>query len=62
MPNGKPAGVPCIHLTEDYLCGLFNDPRRPSVCKGFQAEPDICGKNRNEALEILTSLESGTPI
>lgn len=60
MPDGKPAGVPCIHLTNDYLCDLFNDPQRPLVCGGFQAEPEICGNNREEALHILTALESAT--
>jgi hypothetical protein len=59
MPDGKPAGVPCIHLTEDYLCNIFNDPRRPAVCNGFQAEPLVCGKNRKEALDILSRLEEG---
>jgi len=62
MPDGKPAGVPCIHLTEDLLCDLFNDPRRPVVCKGFQAEPEICGNNRKEALSILSTLENETRI
>lgn len=60
MPDGKPAGVPCIHLTDDYLCDLFNDPQRPLVCSGFQAEPEICGNNREEALHILTTLEKST--
>jgi len=58
MPNGKPAGVPCIHLTEDYLCDLFNSPERPEVCRGFAAEPTICGNNREEALQNLRWLES----
>jgi hypothetical protein len=57
MPDGKPAGDPCVHLTDDNLCGIFNDPQRPEVCAGFQAEPLICGENREEALHILTQLE-----
>ena len=60
MPDGKPAGVRCIHLTEDNLCALFNDPRRPEVCKNFQAEALVCGENREEALSILNHLENGT--
>jgi len=57
MPHGKPAGVRCIHLTDDYRCAIFNDPSRPKVCDDFKAEELICGKDREEALEILRSLE-----
>lgn len=60
MPNGKKAGERCIHLTQDYLCGIFNDPRRPKVCADFQADPDCCGENRAQALELLTLLEIST--
>jgi uncharacterized protein len=59
MPNGKPAGVVCIHLTEDFRCGIFNSPQRPEVCGKFQAEPLVCGQNREEALKILSGLEQG---
>lgn len=58
MPEGKPAGVPCIHLTADFKCGIFNHPDRPKVCADFQADPDVCGKSRDEALDILEGLES----
>ncbi|MFW5820145.1 MAG: YkgJ family cysteine cluster protein [Bacteroidota bacterium] len=57
MPAGKPAGVKCIHLTDDYRCAIFNHPDRPKVCAGFQAEELVCGKNREDALRILNSLE-----
>lgn len=57
MPMGKPAGARCIHLTEDYRCGLFNDPSRPEVCNAFQADPLFCGQNREEAISILSCLE-----
>ena len=57
MPAGKPAGVKCIHLTEDYRCAIFDHPDRPKVCDDFQAEELVCGKNREEALNILNSLE-----
>ncbi|MCF8334453.1 MAG: YkgJ family cysteine cluster protein [Bacteroidales bacterium] len=58
MPNGKPAGMPCVHLTEDYKCGLFNHPDRPEVCNNFQADREVCGYSREEALKLLTELES----
>ena len=58
MPDGKPAGVRCIHLREDLSCGIYE--QRPLVCKKFQAEEPVCGKTREEALDILSRLESGT--
>lgn len=57
MPNGKPGGVTCIHLTPDMKCGIFNDPGRPKVCAGFKAERLVCGNSRSEAARILSSLE-----
>jgi hypothetical protein len=56
MEGGKPSGVKCIHLLDDYRCALYNDPSRPAVCSDFKAEPDFCGQNREEALKILYSL------
>jgi len=56
MPEGKPAGVRCFHLTPDYRCALWGKPERPDVCNAFRAEPDFCGSDRNEAMSILTSL------
>jgi len=60
MPDGKPAGVRCIHLLDDYKCALWGNPLRPKVCLDFKAEEDFCGKDREEALKILRSLESPT--
>ncbi|SMO76833.1 hypothetical protein SAMN06265379_10747 [Saccharicrinis carchari] len=57
MPYGKPAGVPCAHLTAEFKCELFGKEERPAVCAGFKAEPDFCGNNRAEAIHILTQLE-----
>ncbi len=31
MPHGKSAGVRCIHLTIEGLCGLFGKPERPKI-------------------------------
>lgn len=58
MPNGKPEGIPCVHLTDDYKCRLFNHPDRPEVCKNFQADRAVCGYSREEALKLLTELET----
>jgi Fe-S-cluster containining protein len=56
MPGGKPAGVRCLHLLDDYRCALYYSPERPVVCGDFKAEPDFCGKSREEALQILYNL------
>lgn len=59
MPNGKPAGTRCIHLTDEYTCGIYVHPDRPEVCDLFKADPEVCGKNRDEALILLRNLENG---
>jgi hypothetical protein len=56
MPDGKPAGIRCIHLLEDYSCAIYDDPSKPKVCSDFKAEPDFCGSDREDALRILFSL------
>jgi len=61
MPDGKPAGLPCIHLSSDYRCLIFDDPGRPKVCDQFKAEPEVCGTSREEALILLSSLEQDLP-
>jgi Fe-S-cluster containining protein len=61
MPRGKPGGVPCIHLSSDYRCKIFDDPERPKVCDQFKAEPEVCGTTREEALMLLGKLEQGLP-
>tara|TARA_E500000178_G_scaffold178755_1_gene177378 strand:- start:297 stop:482 length:186 start_codon:yes stop_codon:yes gene_type:complete len=57
MPHGKPAGVPCIHLTSDMACQLFASPDRPSFCAGFKAEASVCGTSRDEALSLIKVIE-----
>lgn len=57
MPNGKPAGMSCVHLSESYACNIFESPERPLVCAGFMAEKDICGDRREQALIIISDLE-----
>jgi Fe-S-cluster containining protein len=57
MPNGKPAGTKCIHLTSDGLCALFGKSERPPVCLGFKAEKAICGDTREEAFKNIAQLE-----
>ena len=61
MPEGKPAGVRCIHLDDKGLCSLFNNPDRPEICGQFKAEKAICGSNREEAIYNISKLEGLNP-
>lgn len=56
MAGGKPAGVRCIHLQDDFRCAIYSDPAKPKVCSDFIAEPEFCGKDQAEAMRILYSL------
>jgi len=49
MPNGKPAMVPCPHLSDEKLCNLFNTSERPAVCLGFKPEKWMCGNSEEDA-------------
>jgi Fe-S-cluster containining protein len=60
MPNGKPAGVRCMQLTQDNDCAIFGDPRRPAVCASLKPEPAMCGSDRVHALAWLAQLETTT--
>ncbi len=57
MPNGKPAGVPCVQLDESQRCKLFGKPERPSFCGGLQPAADMCGETREAAIHWLGNLE-----
>lgn len=58
MPKGKAKGVVCPHLSEEKLCEIFDSPDRPMVCDGFKAEIDFCGTCFEEAMHILSTLET----
>ena len=60
MPQGKPAGVPCVQLDEDYRCRIFADPARPAVCAGLAPASDMCGHDHQHALQWLSTLENAT--
>jgi uncharacterized protein len=61
MPEGKPAGIRCIHLTEDLKCDIFLSPSRPKVCAGFKADSIVCGQNSDEAMSNLKWMEGMAP-
>jgi len=60
MPNGKPAGVRCVQLTDDYRCAIFGKAERPEVCGRLRPSPSMCGAHRDEAIAILAALERAT--
>ena len=60
LPDGKPAGVRCPHLTADTRCALFGRPERPAVCIGLQPQPEMCGGSAAEALATIARWERET--
>lgn len=57
MPNGKPAGVRCIQLNELNQCMIFGKPERPAVCQSLKPSEEMCGDNREHALQYLSRLD-----
>jgi len=62
MPNGKAAGQRCVQLGDDFRCRIFGQPERPRVCSDFQAEPQFCGNDRDEAMALMQWLETATAV
>lgn len=60
MPNGKPAGVRCVQLSEDNKCRLFGKKERPLVCSQLKPAKDLCGESNEEAFHLLRMLEEAT--
>jgi Fe-S-cluster containining protein len=60
MPEGKPAGVRCVQLTEDNRCKLFGLPERPQVCVNLRPMREMCGDSADEAFAYLAMLEEAT--
>ena len=62
MPKGKPAGVRCIQLLDDFKCAIFGKPERPTFCGSLQPSAEMCGAENLEnpqkyAMIWLTNLE-----
>jgi Fe-S-cluster containining protein len=60
MPQGKPAGVPCVQLDEGLRCRLFGRPERPAVCASLQPSASMCGESAAQALRWLGQMEALT--
>ncbi len=59
-PAGKPAGVRCRQLGQDYRCRLHGTPAMPGVCVDLEPSPEMCGSGRAQALAYLAGLEGST--
>ncbi|WP_414980683.1 YkgJ family cysteine cluster protein [Congregibacter sp.] len=61
MPQGKPAGIPCVNLdTTDYRCRIWGTTQYPDVCARFRPQADTCGASRSEAEQLTTLMELQT--
>jgi uncharacterized protein len=60
MPEGKPSGIRCINLTDDYRCAIHESENYPDVCRKFSASREFCGRNREEALKNINMFEELT--
>ena len=60
MPDGKPAGVKCVQLTEENKCLLFENPDRPQVCINLRPSEEMCGETFENAFSYLSFLEKIT--
>lgn len=57
IPEGKPAGLPCVQLLPDLRCALFGKPERPGVCGSLQPSREMCGESAAHAFAYLERLE-----
>jgi uncharacterized protein len=57
MPQGKPAGMPCVQLDDAGRCRLFGRPERPRFCASLRPRMDMCGSSRDAAMAYLDELE-----
>ena len=60
MPQGKPAGVRCVHLMDNMHCAIFGHAERPAACGGLQPSAEMCCESREQALLWLTRMEQLT--
>lgn len=60
MPQGKPAGVPCVQLDAQLRCKIFGHPARPAVCASLRPSAEMCGQSRAEAEHTLWQWEQWT--
>ena len=57
MPQGKPAGVRCVQLLDDFKCAIFGQSERPAFCSSLKPSEEMCGDSREYAINWLSKLE-----
>ena len=62
MPSGKPPGVRCVQLMDDFRCAVFGLPERPAFCGGLRPSTEMCGPDRDHALRWIADLERATAV
>ena len=60
MPDGKPAGVKCVNLSDDKLCIIHGTDVYPEVCRNFTPSKEMCGSMSADAFTYLEELEELT--
>ncbi len=61
MPDGKPADIFCANLDPNsFQCEIWEQGDYPKVCRDFKACDDVCGANRDEALQLISKWEKET--
>ena len=60
MPDGKPAGVRCVQLSDDNRCLIYDSPGKPVVCSNLRPMKEMCGSTFEEAYAYLETLERYT--
>jgi Fe-S-cluster containining protein len=60
MPEGKPAGVRCVNLTDENYCRIHGAADYPTVCRGLSPRPEMCGRTNGHAFAYLARLEKLT--
>jgi hypothetical protein len=60
LPNGKPAGVRCVHLSAKNICLIHDQPDYPAVCRNLRPDEEMCGNSFEAAMAYLTNLEAVT--
>jgi Fe-S-cluster containining protein len=58
MPEGKPAGVPCVNLDPETLrCAIWGSEAYPELCRRFRPQREVCGHSAADALRLIGELE-----
>jgi Fe-S-cluster containining protein len=60
LPKGKPAGMRCIHLTDNLQCAIYTSPDKPKACAGLKPSEEMCGNSAEDAYAYLMMLEKAT--